>query len=78
MQCVQVLSDGVVTVRSDLTIGTCSGAGLYVLADSTDVLASQITSDQVGQAFLWGFGAVVFFWFAGYCVGVAKRAISKT
>lgn len=36
-----------------------------------------ITSAQIASAFLWGFGAIIFFWVAGWGVGVAVTVIRK-
>lgn len=37
----------------------------------------QPTAEQIAFVFSWGFGAVVFFFFLGFVVGVASRVISK-
>jgi hypothetical protein len=36
-----------------------------------------IDAASVGQTFAWGFGAVLFFWFLGYGIGVALSLIRK-
>lgn len=32
---------------------------------------------DIAYVFSWGFGAVLFFWFLGYSVGIAKGLINK-
>lgn len=36
-----------------------------------------ITSQAIYHAMFFGFGYVIFCWFSGYVIGVAKTAISK-
>lgn len=36
-----------------------------------------ITSQKIAEAFLWGFGSIIFFWVAGWCVGVAVSVVRK-
>ncbi|PLK46941.1 hypothetical protein [Uliginosibacterium sp. TH139] len=77
MQCAQA-QGSVLILRPDLTLENCVASGFVVLADSSDVMAQQITSDSLGVAFLWGFGAVMTFWFLGFKVGIARKLISKS
>lgn len=46
-------------------------------ATAAELAAIGITTDQILLVFTWGFGAVVFFWFLGACIGAAKTAIKK-
>jgi hypothetical protein len=36
-----------------------------------------VDASTVGLAFGWGFSTVIFFWFAGYVVGIAKSLIKS-
>lgn len=53
----------------------------YLLVDSLEygtlVSAYAIEAADVAYVFSWGFGTVVFFWYLGFVIGVAKRVISK-
>lgn len=35
------------------------------------------TAPEIAQVFSWGFGAVVFFWFLGQCIGAALGVIRR-
>lgn len=50
---------------------------VQVVLDEIDFSALGISSAQIGTAFGFGFGAVVLFWFFGYCIGVAVDLIRK-
>lgn len=67
----------------DCSMVVVSGAEwAEVAASSPSSSASSPESlgvDSAGLAlvFGWGFAAVIFFWFLGYCVGIAKALIQK-
>ena len=67
-----------VLVPTSTAPGDCSA---YLLVDSTEYAAMIATypveATDVAAVFGWGFATVVFFWYLGFCIGVAKRAISK-
>jgi hypothetical protein len=74
MQCAE-LQGAAVVLRTDVPLSSCVGGAFVVVADQSDVAAEQITAENVGYAFAWGFGAVVLFWFLGLGVGVARKLI---
>lgn len=47
----------------------------YILIKTGDI--GGITSADALLTFSWGFGAVMFFWFLGWSVGVVKNAIER-
>lgn len=42
-----------------------------------DFIALGVDSATIFYVWSWGFGSVIFFWFLGYCVGVAKQVIRQ-
>jgi len=75
MQCAELQGTALV-LRPGVSLEACTGATAIVVADPSDYAAQQITAQNIGYAFSWGFGAVILFWSLGYFVGVAKRLIS--
>jgi hypothetical protein len=53
----------------------------YLLVDSTEYNLMQtgysINPLDIAEAFTWGFGTYVFFWFLGYCIYTARSVIKK-
>lgn len=40
----------------------------YKLLDEQNSMAVEITSFDIAEVFIWGFGTYMFFWFISYCV----------
>jgi len=71
-----------VTPPSTVAVVACDTPGAYALltvneATGQDLQLLGITSESVAQVWGWGFAMVLFFWFLGYSVGVAKKLIGK-
>jgi hypothetical protein len=52
-----------------------------LVVDSTEYNLMQtgysIDPIDIAEAFTWGFGTYVFFWFLGYCISSARLVIKK-
>jgi molybdopterin/thiamine biosynthesis adenylyltransferase len=53
----------------------------YILVDSNEYnlmrVDYSITPLEIAEAFTWGFGTYVFFWFLGYCISTARLVIKR-
>jgi hypothetical protein len=53
----------------------------YLVVDSTEYNLMQtgysIDPIDIAEAFTWGFGTYVFFWFLGYCISTARLVIKR-
>jgi hypothetical protein len=36
-----------------------------------------VEATDIAYVFSWGLGTIIFFWYLGFVIGVAKKAISK-
>ncbi|MEL4178339.1 hypothetical protein [Roseateles sp. PN1] len=59
--------------------GTCPPAAqrFVPLTEALDFPSLGITAESVLYVWSWGFGAVLTFWFFGYCIGLAVRLVRK-
>lgn len=73
--CVIANPDGSLT-SSPVTVEDCSG---YVLVDSNEyqlmLQTYDITPLHIAQAFTWGFGTYISFWFLSYVIKNARKTI---
>jgi apolipoprotein N-acyltransferase len=53
----------------------------YLLVDSVEYATLletyPIEATDIAYVFSWGLGTIIFFWYLGFVIGVAKKAISK-
>lgn len=75
--CAVVQFDGTLKLTND-SVSNCSS---YVVLDSSDyslmVSSYSVQPSEIAYVFSWGFGVVLFFWFLGYSIGIAKGVINK-
>ncbi|TMN34195.1 hypothetical protein [Pseudoalteromonas sp. S2755] len=77
MQCIYLNADGTISATSE-PLSQCAGYVLVTASDAEAFTAStQITSLDIGEAFIWGFGLVVTFGFLSANVGYARKIINK-
>ncbi len=48
-----------------------------LVTDAVDLELIGVTPEAITAAFLFGFGAVMSFWWLGYLGGMAKRAVNQ-
>ena len=78
MQCIYLNADGTLTPTIE-TLQECNGYVLVPAHDAASYVNSiEINAFDIGEAFTWGFGTVVFLGFLSYKVKAAKRAIRLT
>jgi hypothetical protein len=59
------------------TVGVPSTYDSYYQALTVCDELTSVSPLEVGTAFSWGFGVVVFFWFIGYSIRAAKQPIKQ-
>jgi hypothetical protein len=78
MLCASVDSNGFVKLADALADGTCASLVLIGNTEFALIASAQITAEDILTDFSWGFGTVLFFWFIGYSIGAAKKAVNLT
>lgn len=76
MICATIRNNGTIRQQNPLNDGTCQNLVL-LNQHEFELSYAQITPQDIMLDFSWGFGVVMFFWFLGYQIGIAKTAVQK-
>ena len=76
-QCAYPQQDGTLIFTAD-TAATCTGLWLISATEYSAYLSAvEITASEVTEAFLWGFGTIVFLSFLSFKVGIATKLVRR-
>lgn len=75
----QVYYDNSKTVDGCLSSVVLSSVEYAELNTKSQMLEglNEINPTDIAEAFTWGFGTYVFFWFLGYCISMARLVIKR-